>query len=58
MKAEQYRSSDEELRIKDVRLAKIHPSRWPYYPPTERMAILELKAARGGSLAQTARANW
>ena len=45
----------EELRIKDVRLAKIDPRRRPYYPPTERMAILELKAARGWSLAQTAR---
>ena len=46
----------EELRIKDVRLAKIDPRRRPYYPPTERMAILELKAARGWSLAQTAKA--
>ena len=46
----------EELRIKDARLAKIDPRRRPYYPPTERMAILELKAARGWSLAQTARA--
>ena len=48
----------EELRIKDVRLVKIDPRRRPYYPPTERMAILELKAARGWSLAQTTRANW
>ena len=46
----------EELRIKDTRLAKIDPRRRPYYPPTERMAILELKAARGWSLAQTAKA--
>jgi len=46
----------EELRIKDTRLAKIDPRRRPYYPPTERMAILELKAARGWSLAQAARA--
>ena len=36
----------EELRIKDVRLTKIDPRRRPYYPPTERMAILELRAAR------------
>jgi len=36
----------EELRIKDARVAKIDPRRRPYYPPTERMAILELKAAR------------
>jgi hypothetical protein len=46
----------EELRIKDTRIAKIDPRRRPYYPPTERMAILELKAARGWSLAQAARA--
>ena len=45
----------EELRIKDVRMAKVDPRHRPYYPPTERMAILELKAARGWSLAQTAR---
>ena len=46
----------EELRIKDARMAKIDPHRRPYYPPTERMAILELKAARAWSLAQTAKA--
>ena len=46
----------EELRIKDVRFAKIDPRRRPYYRPIDRMAILELKAARGWSLAQTARA--
>jgi len=46
----------EELRIKDARLAKIDPRRRPYYPATERMAILELKAARGWSLAQASRA--
>ena len=46
----------EEIRIKDARMAKIDPHRRPYYPPTERMAILELKAARAWSLAQTARA--
>ena len=45
----------EELRIKDARMAKIDPHRRPYYPPTERMAILELKAARAWSLAQTAK---
>ena len=31
------------------------PPRRPHYPPTERMAILELKAARNWSLEQTAR---
>jgi len=46
----------EELRTKDARIAKIDPRRRPHYPATERMAILELKAARGWSLAQTARA--
>jgi len=46
----------EELRIKDARMAKIDPHRRPYYPPTERMAILEFKAARAWSLAQTAKA--
>ena len=45
----------EEMRIKDVRLARIDPHRRPHYPPTERMAILELRAARGWSLEQTAR---
>ncbi len=45
----------EELRIKDVRMARIAPQRRPHYPAVERMAILELKAARGWSLAQTAK---
>jgi transposase InsO family protein len=46
---------EEELRIKDTRMAKIDPHRRPYYRPIERMAILELKAARGWSQAETAR---
>jgi hypothetical protein len=33
----------EELRIKDARIAKLDPRRRPHYPATERMAILELK---------------
>ena len=45
----------EEIRIKDARMASIDPHRRPHYPPTERMAILQLKAARGWSLEQTAR---
>jgi transposase InsO family protein len=45
----------EEIRIKDVRMARIDPHRRPQYPPTERMSILELKTARGWSLKQTAR---
>jgi hypothetical protein len=42
----------EEIRIKDVRMAQIDPNRRPHYPPTERMAILELRATRGWSLQQ------
>jgi putative transposase len=45
----------EEIRIKDLRMEQIEPHRRPYYPPTARLAILELRAARGWSLAQTAR---
>ncbi len=37
-------------------MARIDPHRRPHYPPTERMAILELRAARGWPLEQTARA--
>jgi len=46
----------EELRIKDSRMARIDPQKRPHYPAVERMAILELKAARGWSLSQTAKA--
>ena len=45
----------EELRIKDTRMQRIPAQRRPHYPPIERLAILELRAARGWSLAQTAR---
>lgn len=44
----------EEARIKDSRMDRIPAQRRPHYPPIERMAILELRAARGWSLAQTA----
>ena len=44
----------EQDRIKDVRMLLIPAHQRPHYPPAERMAILELKAARGWSLAQTA----
>jgi len=37
-------------------MRQIPPHRRPRYPPTERMAALELKAARGWSLEQTAKA--
>jgi hypothetical protein len=46
----------EEMRIKDARMARILPHRRPLYPPTERLAILEVKAARQWSLEQTAKA--
>ncbi len=46
----------EELRIKDARMASIDSRKRPHYRPTERLAILELRAARGWSMAQTARA--
>jgi transposase InsO family protein len=45
----------EEIRIKDSRMQHVEPQRRPHYPPTERLAILELRAARSWSLAQTAR---
>ena len=45
----------EEIRIKAARMKQIEPHRRPHYPPTARLAILELRAIRGWSLAQTAR---
>ena len=45
----------EQIRVKDARMASIDPHRRPHYRPTERMAILELKATRGWSLEQTGR---
>jgi len=46
----------EELRIKDARMAAIPAHRRPHYPATERMAILELKAARRWNQVQAAKA--
>ena len=46
----------EEIRVKDARMGRIPPQRRPHYSPLERMAILELRAARGWSLKQTAAA--
>lgn len=37
----------EEPRIKDARMALLPAQRRPHYPPNERLAILELRAARG-----------
>ena len=45
----------EQMRINNVRMELIPAHRRPHYPPRERMAILELKAARGWSLKQTAK---
>jgi transposase InsO family protein len=45
----------EELRLKDARMARIPARQRPHYLPTERLAVLELRAARSCSLAQTAR---
>ena len=36
-------------------MATLAPHRRPHYPPSERMAILQLMAARGWSKAQTGR---
>lgn len=46
----------EQLRITNARMGRIPAEHRPHYLPVERMAILELKAARGWSLEQTARA--
>ncbi|MHC4177496.1 MAG: hypothetical protein ACYSWU_08320 [Planctomycetota bacterium] len=46
--------SREEIRIHKLRMTQHPTHRRPHYRPTERMAILQLKAARGWSLEQTA----
>jgi transposase InsO family protein len=62
LKAENHRLQEEvaklraEMGIKDARMKSLSPSRRPYYSPTARLEILELRAARGWSLAQTAEA--
>ena len=45
----------EDARIKDARMESVPAQRRPHYPPTERLAILELRAAAGWSQAETAR---
>lgn len=45
----------EELRIKDARMLRIPARCRPHDPPAERLAILERRAARGWSTAETAR---
>ncbi len=44
----------EELALKDRRMGRVKPRRRPHYRGTERLRILELKAARGWSKAQAA----
>jgi transposase InsO family protein len=46
----------EELAIKDDRWSRLQPRRRPRYRPIERMRILQLRAARGWTAEQTARA--
>jgi hypothetical protein len=45
----------EELRIKDARMERLPAHRRPHYPPIERLAILELRAARGWSQVEITR---
>ena len=44
----------EEIRIKNGRMERIAAHQRPHYAPIERLAILELRAARAWSLQQTA----
>ena len=46
----------EEIRIKDARMNRIDPHKRPHYVPTERLSILELRAARAWSVRHTAQA--
>ena len=48
------RLRNEELRLKDARMGRVPARRRPHYSPTERISILELRALRGWSVAQTA----
>ncbi len=45
---------NEELAIKNDQLGRVPPRRRPHYRPTDRMRILQLKAARGWSSHQIA----
>ncbi len=44
----------EEMRIKNARMSRLAPHRRPYYVSIERVAILELCAARGWTAAEIA----
>lgn len=45
----------EELAIKDSRWLRARPKRRPHYSPTQRLRILQLRAARGWTLEKTSR---
>ena len=45
--AEEISRLEAELRLKDLRMGRLKPRRRPHYRGVERLAILELKAARG-----------
>ena len=45
----------EELEVKDARWERAPARRRPHYGPVQRMRILELRAARGWSVEQTAK---
>ncbi len=44
----------EEIRMEDARISLTTAQRRPHYAPTERMSIVELRAARTWCLQQTA----
>ncbi len=44
----------EEIRVKDARMKSIAPHKRPHHAPTERLSVLELRAARAWSARQTA----
>ncbi len=46
----------QELDIKDARWSRLPSRRRPHYTPVQRLRILQIKAARGWSCAQAARA--
>jgi transposase InsO family protein len=51
---EQLSLRDEELRIKDARMAQIPVHNRPHYPRVERLAIMALRSRAGWTTAQTA----
>jgi DNA-binding transcriptional regulator YiaG len=44
-----------EIEIKDVRFERLEPKKRPHYLPTERLAILAIRAMRGLTNEQTAK---